>query len=110
MRFCLLCSLSALLLFSAPSASVQMHPRPPGLQQAEKAETQAEQNIPPPNTHRSPTDMARLQDEADKLAGLAQTIPNDVTSIRNGMLPKNIIEKLKQIEKISKHLRSQLDR
>jgi hypothetical protein len=39
---------------------------------------------------------------------IAQTIPPDITSVQHGMLPKNILEKLKRIEKLSKHLRSEL--
>ncbi len=54
-------------------------------------------------------DMAQLQREADDLARTAQTIPSDVDSVRKGMLPKDVIEKLKQIEKLSKHLRTELN-
>ena len=59
----------------------------------------------PPTQH---IDLARLQREAEDLARTAQTIPSDVASIRKGMLPKDVIEKLKQIEKLSKHLRGEL--
>jgi hypothetical protein len=54
-------------------------------------------------------DLAQLQREADDLARTAQTIPADVASVRKGMLPKDVIEKLKQIEKLSKHLRGELN-
>jgi hypothetical protein len=54
-------------------------------------------------------DFAQLQREADDLARTAQTIPADVISVRKGMLPKDVIEKLKQIEKLSKKLRSDLN-
>ena len=54
-------------------------------------------------------DLAQLQREADDLARTAQTIPSDVASVRKGMLPKDVIEKLKQIEKLSKHLRTELN-
>ena len=53
-------------------------------------------------------DLEKLQKEADDLARTAQTIPADVASVRQGMLPKDVIEKLKQIEKLSKHLRGEL--
>ena len=43
-----------------------------------------------------------------KIARTAQTIPADVASVRKGMLPKDVIEKLKQIEKLSKRLRGEL--
>lgn len=60
----------------------------------------------PTATHR--IDAAQVQQEADDLARMAQTIPADVASIRKGMLPKDVIDKLKQIEKLSKRLRTEL--
>jgi hypothetical protein len=57
---------------------------------------------------RKNVNLAEAQREADDLARTAQTIPSDVASVRKGMLPKDVIEKLKQIEKLSKHLRSEL--
>jgi flagellar motor component MotA len=53
--------------------------------------------------------LAKLGQEADELARIAQTIPPDVASIQKGKLPKDMIEKLKQIEKLSKRLRSQIN-
>lgn len=53
-------------------------------------------------------DFTALQREADDLARTAQTIPADLVSIRKGMLPKDVMEKLKHIEKLSKHLRGEL--
>jgi hypothetical protein len=55
-------------------------------------------------------DFTQVQKEADDLARTAQTIPADVASIRKGMLPKDALEKLKQIEKLSKRLRTELNR
>jgi len=54
-------------------------------------------------------DLLRLQKEADDLARTAQTIPTDLANVRKGMLPKDVIEKLKQIEKLSKRLRTELN-
>jgi hypothetical protein len=54
------------------------------------------------------TDFTEVEKEADELARTAQTIPADVASIRKGMLPKDALEKLKQIEKLSKRLRTEL--
>jgi len=53
-------------------------------------------------------DFAELQKEADDLARTAQTIPDDMAALRKGTLPKDLIQKLKQIEKLSKRLRSQV--
>jgi hypothetical protein len=54
-------------------------------------------------------DLVKLQQEADDLARTAQTIPADMVSVRGGILPKDIMEKLKRIEKLSKRLRSELN-
>ena len=54
-------------------------------------------------------DLSKLQQEADDLARTAQTIPTDVAGVRQGTLPKDMIEKLKRIEKLSKRLRSELN-
>lgn len=62
-----------------------------------------------PETPTRRLDLDRLQREADDLSRNAQSIPSDVASIRKGMLPKDVIEKLKQIEKLSKHMRMELN-
>lgn len=82
---------------------------PPGVRQADQVEAQTEKSIPPPIAQRAHLDAAKLVQEADELARIAQTIPPDVASIQKGKLPKDVIEKLKQIEKLSKHLRSQIN-
>ena len=97
-----------LVLFSPPLLSGQARPRPPGLQQADQAEVQSEKNLPPPSIPHSAVDAARLAQEADELASLARSIPPDIQSVAKGMLPKDVIQKLRQIEKLSKHLRAEL--
>ena len=62
-----------------------------------------------PTTAPKRLDMVQLQRDADDLARTAQTIPIDVASVRKGMLPKDVIDKLKQIEKLSKRLRTELN-
>jgi hypothetical protein len=54
-------------------------------------------------------DPMKLQRDADDLARAAQTIPSDVANIRRGTMPKDTIQKLKEIEKQSKRLRSELN-
>jgi len=54
-------------------------------------------------------DYAQAQKDADDLARTAQTIPMDVAKARKGTLPKDVTEKLKQIEKLAKRLRSELN-
>jgi hypothetical protein len=52
--------------------------------------------------------QAELQREARELADLAKTLPSDIDHVSQGLLPKDIIDKLKRVEKLSKHLRSEL--
>jgi hypothetical protein len=97
------------VFFVASSTRAQTRPRPPGLEQAGQAEAQTEKNLPPPaSPQKARLDPAKLRQEADELARISQTIPADVSSLQLGMLPKDMIEKLNQIEKLSKHLRRQI--
>ena len=98
--FCLLLPLSPAL--------AQGHPISPGIRQADQAEDQTQKNIPPPTMQRSHTDYVKVEQEADELSKIAQSIPSDVQQMAKGMLPKDVIEKLKHIEKLSKHLRGEL--
>jgi hypothetical protein len=75
---------------------------PPSLDQEKQAPGQH------PSTGARHSDLEQAQREADELARIAQTVPADITKVREGMLPKDAIEKLKQIEKLSKRLRSEL--
>ena len=101
--------LSLPILLSVLSAtSPQQKPKypspPPPLSAAPESTAPAK-----PTTLRKHLDLIQLQNEADDLARTAQTIPTDVGSVRKGMLPKDMIQKLKQIEKLSKRLRSELN-
>jgi hypothetical protein len=51
-----------------------------------------------------------MRDQALELAGLARSIPADVSQVSNGTLPKDMSEKLKRIEKLSKALRGEISR
>jgi len=53
-------------------------------------------------------DPAKLHQEAAELAQLAQTVPTDIDQFAQGRLPKDLADKLKHIEKLSKKLRGEL--
>jgi hypothetical protein len=53
---------------------------------------------------------AKVKQQADELAKLAQSIPPDIDKVAGGQLPKDLIARLKQIEKLSKDLRNQISR
>jgi hypothetical protein len=103
--------LLVVLFLSAVSVSSagQSAPIRPGIRQAGQAETQTDKNIPPPSTTQAKIDLAKMGREADELARIAQSIPPDVAGIRNGILPQHVLQKLRQIEKLSRHLRSELE-
>jgi len=50
----------------------------------------------------------KLKSDADELIVLSQSIHSGVNDVQKGMLPKDLIAKLKQVEKLSKRLRSEL--
>lgn len=99
--------LFALLLSASPSSAQVI--RPAGQHQADKAEDQFDKSIPPPAHKRQSIDAARLTQDASELASLAQSIPPAVDQTTKGLLPKDLDQKLKRIEKLAKQLRSQID-
>lgn len=102
--------LGTLLLVAAAVSAQDVRPAgvPPGAVQAEQAEAKAERDLPPPLQAKRSLDLSKLTQEAGELSKLAQTIPFDMAAINKGMLPKDVSQKLKQIEKLSKQLRAQL--
>lgn len=87
-------------------ASGQTKPGPPGLQAARQYESTHPLEAPQAPVRK--IDLDQLQQEADELSALAQTIPADVKSVTQGVLSKDLLDKLKRIEKLSKHLRSEV--
>jgi len=79
-----------------------------GQRQADKAEVQFEKTVPSPTSQQSPADFAKIRSNADELVMLSQSIHSGINDVGKGMLPKDLIEKLKQVEKLSKRLRSEL--
>jgi hypothetical protein len=72
---------------------------------------------PPPTiytpgpTRRSPVpqiDATALQREAKELLDLSQSVQPDIESLKRGLLSKDLTDKLKRIEKLSKRLRSEI--
>jgi len=53
-------------------------------------------------------DIVTIEREAKEMAALASTIPGDVEQLKKGLLPSSALDKLKRIEKLSKHLRGRI--
>ena len=50
----------------------------------------------------------QLQKDAKELADLCASIPADMDGVKQGLLPKDVVEKLKRVEKLSKKVRQEL--
>ena len=101
---------STLLLAFLLSASVAFaqHNGPTGQRQADRAEDQFEKSVPPPIHQQASVDFAKLKSDADELVILSESIHSGIGDVEKGMLPKDLTEKLKQVEKLSKRLRNEL--
>lgn len=102
------CTVFVFCLLSASSSDYgQGKPIPPGVREADK-QINAQINEPPAKLKHKPADPAQLQQEADELAKLSATIPGQIELVRQGQFPKDLEEHLKRVEKLAKHLRSEI--
>jgi hypothetical protein len=96
--------LSSVLSVCTLVASAQSHfPKPP-----QPAVMDAPQTKPSSPRTAPRIDALQLQREARELSDLAKSVPADMDQVGHGLLPKDTIDKLKRIEKLSKHLRSEV--
>ena len=64
--------------------------------------------------HPSPDDMraraanAQLQRDAKELAELCASVPGDLDGVKQGLMSKDLLEKLKRMEKLSRRVRELL--
>ena len=99
-----------LFLFGLLCSAQSSRPVPAGMRHAQELEQQNERDFPPQDASRRSLSIAELNTEADQLAKLAASVPQGVQKAGKGMLEKDLLEKLKRIEKLSKHLRNELNR
>jgi hypothetical protein len=93
-------------LFTSPGSAQTRSggfPTPP--EPAEKSSTVADG---PPAARRVHIDRVQLEREARELLELSQSLQLDIDRVNHGLLPRDTLQKLKRIEKLSKHLRSEL--
>ncbi|HLZ39473.1 MAG TPA: hypothetical protein VKQ11_00835 [Candidatus Sulfotelmatobacter sp.] len=101
------CILLFLVLSSFGQSSL---PAPAGMRQAQKFELQNERELSPPKPSRAAVKPEQLRDEADELVNLAAWVRTGVNDANKGLLDKDLLQKLKQLEKLSKRLRDHLNR
>jgi hypothetical protein len=62
----------------------------------------------PQTGKRRMVDVTQLKSEAKELTNLSNELPAQMEQIGNGRLPKELIENLKKIEKLAKHIRGEV--
>jgi hypothetical protein len=100
----LICSLSFLLCAVSVGQSSQGQPSPA----SPTTTQQARQGAPSAASREQAAKQEQIRREAEELAALTKSIPADVAAANQGLLPKDIVEKLNRIEKLSKQLRKDL--
>ena len=95
-------SLAVMLVMSPLCMAQNSRMLPPQMRHAQELQAQNE------SMDSRPVDIQALAREADELASLAASVRPDVHNLSRGILAKDLAQKLKQIEKLSKHLRSEL--
>jgi hypothetical protein len=104
----------ALSFWAAPcctllAAALQIPSNAPVYRAIQKHERRLEaQTTAPPVRIRRKPNLTQAKQHADELAKLAQSIPMGIGQVEKGVLPKDLGQTLKKIEKLSKQLRSEL--
>jgi hypothetical protein len=82
---------------------------PPGLVEAEHQINSQSQSVEPPMEMRNrQINVEQVKQEAEELRKLADGVPAQVQQVTNNQLPKDLSDNLKRIEKLAKHLRSEV--
>jgi hypothetical protein len=92
-------------LLLVPILSFQ-HPKPPGITIGDQL---ANQPVEPPMEMRSrKVNVDQVKQEADELRKLADGVPASIEQVAKNQYPKDLTENLKRIERLAKHIRSEV--
>jgi hypothetical protein len=105
MKSLTLCACLLLTTLAAAQRHGSNYPHPPA-----PADAGNTVNSNPATVRPIHIDSIELQREAKELLELSQSLQPDIANVNHGLLPKDTLDKLKRIEKLSKHLRSELSR
>jgi len=83
---------------------------PPGYAEADRQARELEKGDSPQVNPVQRPNFLQMQRNAKELADLARSVPPDIDVIAKGLLPKDLVNRLKKIEKLAKELRSQVSR
>ena len=98
------------LFLGLPAFGQGSRPVPAGMRQAQQLEMETEKELAPAKPSRGAIKPEKLRDEADELVNLAAWVRTGVNNANKGLLDKDVLQKLKQLEKLSKRLREDLNR
>ena len=68
------------------------------------------QHHPSPEDIRDRLTASQVQKDAKELAEICAVVTTDMDSVKKGLLPKDAVERLKRLEKLSKRMRENLTR
>jgi TolA-binding protein len=95
-----------LLLILPVSAVFSQRAKPPGIVTADQ---QSNQGIEPPMEMRAKKlNVEQVKQEADELKKLADGVPAQIEQVTKNQYPKDLNDNLKRIERLAKHLRSEV--
>lgn len=101
-----LCTLTLLLLIVPVSATPWQRAKPPGIVTADQ---QSNQSLEPPTAMSSrKMNLDQVKQEADELKKLANGVPAQIELVTKNQYPKDLTDNLKRIERLAKHLRSEV--
>lgn len=95
-----------LTILLIPEAAAPQQVKPPGIVQGDQEANQQLEPPMPPQPKK--INVAEVKQESQELQVLADKIPGEIQQVTNGELPKDLSDNLKKIEKLSKHLRSEV--
>ena len=68
------------------------------------------QKVPSADAIRDRLGQEQVKNDARELSDLCALVPDDIDQMRRGILPKDAIDRLKRVEKLSKRVREELTR
>ena len=95
-----LCLLMGVLLIAVTLASQNVNVKHPEEFQVQKQLS--------PDDMRARVANLQLPKDAKELAELCASVPGDMDGVKHGLLSKDVLEKLRRMEKLSKHVRELL--
>jgi hypothetical protein len=99
-------SLLLFVSFVLPVYAFSQHSKPPGIA---AIDSNANAPIERPVENRSKQiNVQQVKQEAEELRTLANALPAQIEQATSNQLPKDLSDNLKKIEKLAKHLRSEV--